>query len=139
MSDRYRRGIEIQQRAGLMPGDAVPNRVAEVSPDFARLAVEHVYGEIYARNGLDLETREVVAFTALVVTRAEPWQMKRHAKALRRLGMSREAISEILIQASVYIGIPATLAAIEACHDIVADSDSGGTESQTALFGAGQL
>ncbi|NUR14011.1 MAG: carboxymuconolactone decarboxylase family protein, partial [Bradyrhizobium sp.] len=66
MSDRYRRGVDI---AGILaPGGLeqfLTGRVAEVAPDFARMAVEFPLGDLYSREVLDLRTREIVAIAAL--------------------------------------------------------------------------
>ena len=122
MSDRYRRGVEIAEN--LAAGELesfLTGKVAEVAPDFARMAVEFTFGDLYAREALDLKCREIAAIAALAVLGdAEP-QLRNHVRAARNVGVSRDAIIEILMQTAVYAGFPAALSALAACHDLLTD------------------
>ena len=52
MSERYLRGVEIaQQLAADKLEEFLTSRVAELAPDFARMAIEFPFGDLYARDG----------------------------------------------------------------------------------------
>ena len=62
MSERYRRGVDIvQELAEGRVEQFMTSRVAEVAPDFARMAIEFPFGDLYARQALDLRSREIAA------------------------------------------------------------------------------
>jgi 4-carboxymuconolactone decarboxylase len=123
MSDRYRRGVDIAQQ--LSSGSLeqfLTSRVAEVAPDFARMAIEFPFGDLYARDGLDLKTREIVAIAALA-TLGHTDQLRLHVAAALEHGLERHAVVEILMQSAVYGGFPNALNALADCHDLLTDGD----------------
>ena len=126
MTDRYRRGVEIAHE---LAADSLERfcagEVAEVAPDFARMVIEFTFGDLYAREELDLQTREKVAIAALASLGHVP-QLRMHIDAAIKLGVSRGAIVEILMQSAVYGGFPNALNALAACHDLLTDSDCVG-------------
>ena len=58
-SERYTIGREMLQRVDGKGGDAVVNSLKDIAPDFARYLIEFPFGDIYARPGLDLRSREI--------------------------------------------------------------------------------
>ena len=124
MSDRYRRGVDI---AGILaPGGLeqfLTGRVAEVAPDFARMAVEFPLGDLYSRDVLDLRSREIVAIAALAVAGHAQAQLRAHVTAALQLGIAREEVVEILMQCAVYGGFPRALNALADCHDLLTDEN----------------
>lgn len=123
MSDRYRRGVEIAHElaAGSLERFCA-GEVAEVAPDFARMVIEFTFGDLYAREELDLQTRETIAIGALASLGHLP-QLRMHIAAALKIGVRRGAIVEILMQSAVYGGFPNALNAFTACHDLLADDD----------------
>ena len=127
MNERYMRGIDVLQELASGPlEEFLTSRVAEVAPDFARMAIEFPFGDLYARDGLDLQTREIVAIAALA-SLGQAKQLRMHVAATLQLGLSRAAIVEILMQSAVYGGFPAALNALAECHDLLTDDDCLGS------------
>lgn len=123
MSERYRRGVEIAQQLAPEAVDKFfSSAVAEVAPDFARMAIEFSFGDLYARSELDLPTREVVAIAALA-SLGHARQLRQHVAAALELGIDRRTIVEILMQCAVYTGFPNALDALGDCHDLLSDDD----------------
>jgi len=126
MSDRYRRGVDIAQQLSSGSLDKfLTSRVAEVAPDFARMAIEFPFGDLYARDGLDLKTREIVAIAALA-TLGHSDQLRLHVAAALDHGLERRAVVEILMHSAVYGGFPKALNALADCHDLLTDDDCVG-------------
>ena len=126
MTDRYRRGVEIAHRLAPKSLDKFcAGHVAEVAPDFARMVIEFTFGDLYARDELDLQTREIVAIAALASLGHLP-QLRQHIPAALQSGLSRSKIVEILMQTAVYGGFPAALNALADCHDLLADESCVG-------------
>ena len=73
-SERYIIGQEMLQRVDGKGGEAVVDSLRDIAPDFARYLIEFPFGDIYARPGLDLRSREIAtiaALTALLAGQAE--------------------------------------------------------------------
>ena len=122
MSERYRRGVDIvQQLAEGRLDQFMASRVAEIAPDFARMAIEFPFGDLYARESLDLRSREIAAIASLAALGNAVPQLRNHIRAAGNLGVSQDEIIEILMQTAIYAGFPAALGALTACHDLLTD------------------
>ena len=124
MSDRYRRGIDIaEQLAADKVAHFVQSGVAEVAPDFARMVIEFAFGDIYARDTLDLRTRELVAIAALAAKATAGPQLRMHVESAASCGITKAEVIEVLMQTALYAGLPAALNALADCHDLLTDHD----------------
>ena len=122
MSERYLRGIEIaEQLASDRLDEFLASGVAELAPDFARMAIEFPLGDIYARDGLDLRSRELVAISSLAALGNAGTQLRTHVRAALGLGVTKVEIIEMLMQTAIYAGFPAGLNALSSCHDLLTD------------------
>ena len=125
MSERYRRGVDIiQQLSSGSLEQFLTSRVAEVAPDFARMAIEFPFGDLYSRGNLAFRDREIAAISALATLGHAGPQLRTHVAAAARLGISRPEIVEVLMQSAVYAGFPAALNALAECHDLLTDECS---------------
>lgn len=124
MSERYRRGIDIAERlAADKVAHFVESGVAEVAPDFARMTIEFAFGDLYAREALDLKSRELIAIAVLAASgRAGP-QLRIHVQSAASSGITRAEIIEALMQTALYAGFPAALNALADCHDLLTNHD----------------
>lgn len=108
-SERYIIGQEMLQRVDGKGGEAVVESLRDIAPDFARYLIEFPFGDIYARPGLDLRSREIATIAALTALgNAEP-QLKVHIAAGLNVGLTQEEITEAIMQMAVYAGFPAAL------------------------------
>jgi len=124
MSDRYRRGIDIaEQLAADKLAHFVKSGVAEVAPDFARMVIEFAFGDIYARDGLDLKSRELIAIAVLAAGGKAGPQLRVHVESAASSGITRAEIIEVLMQIALYAGFPPALNALAECHDLLTDEN----------------
>jgi len=122
MSERYLRGVEIaEQLAADKLEEFTTSRVAELAPDFARMAIEFPLGDLYAREGLDIRSREIVAISSLATLGNAGPQLRIHIGAATKVGVTKAEIIEILMQTAIYVGFPAALNALSSCHDLLTD------------------
>ena len=127
MSDRYRRGIDIAERlAAEKVAHFVQSGVAEVAPDFARMTIEFAFGDLYAREALDLRSRELIAIAVLAASGNAGPQLRVHVELAERNGITKAEIVEALMQTALYSGFPAALNALADCHDLLTDDDCFG-------------
>lgn len=118
--ERYRRGVEILQRLSGNGVEQVTNKVAELAPDFARMTIEFPFGDLYARDALDLRTREVAAVSALAALGRLP-QLRVHVAAALNVGCRPQEVVEVLMQTAIYAGFPSALNALAECHDLLVE------------------
>jgi 4-carboxymuconolactone decarboxylase len=124
MSERYRRGVEIiQQLSSGSIDHFLTSNVAEIAPDFARMAIEFAFGDLYSRDTLALRDREIAAIASLASLGHAGAQLRTHVEAAQTLGVSKAEIVEILMQIGIYSGLPNALNALADCHDLLAEGD----------------
>ena len=120
MDDRYQRGLALLDRLDRGQGARILAALEDVAPDFARLLVEFAFGDICARPGLDLKTREIATVAALTALGTAPAQLRVHIKAALNLGCSRTELIEAIMQMAVYAGFPAALNGLFAAKEVFA-------------------
>src|SRR5437762_10171209 len=115
---RYEEGMKAR-RAVL--GDAhvdraQKNRTAFNEP-FQDLITRYAWGEIWSRPGLPRKTRSLLTLSMLVaLNRGDEFRM--HIKAALSIGVSRDEIQELLLQAAIYCGVPAANSAFHAAEEV---------------------
>ena len=115
--ERGRRALdEIDGKAG----HNVIAALADIAPDFARYLIEFPFGDIYSRPGLDLRAREIATIAALTALGNASPQLKVHIEAGLNVGLSRDEITEVIMQMAVYAGFPAALNGLFAAKEIFA-------------------
>ncbi len=124
MSDRYRRGIDIAEHlAADKVAHFVESGVAEVAPDFARMVIEFAFGDIYARDGLDLKSRELIAIAVLAASGKAGPQLRLHVQSAASSGIGKAEVVEVLMQIALYSGFPTALNALADCHDLLTEDN----------------
>ena len=93
-SERYTTGLDMLQRVDGKGGDAVVKSLQAIAPDFARYLIEFPFGDIYARPGLDLRSREIATIAALTALGNAAPQLKVHIAAGLNVGLTQEEIKE---------------------------------------------
>lgn len=91
-------------------GDAhVDAAVAATTPltaDFQRLITRYAWGEVWSRPGLPRHTRSCLTI-AMLASLGHEHELALHLRAAHRNGVTREEITEVLLQVAVYAGVPA--------------------------------
>jgi 4-carboxymuconolactone decarboxylase len=127
MDDRYRRGLDLLNTLDREQGARILASLQDIAPDFARFVVEFAFGDICARPGLDLKTREIATVAALTALGTAPAQLRVHMKAALNLGCTREEIVETVMQMAVYAGFPAALNGLAAAKEVFSAERSHST------------
>ncbi|QCJ00380.1 carboxymuconolactone decarboxylase family protein [Agrobacterium larrymoorei] len=102
-------------------GAKVIAALADIAPDFATYLFEFPFGDIYSRPGLDLKSREIATIAALTALGNAAPQLKVHIEAGLNVGLSREEITETIMQMAVYAGFPAALNGLFAAEEVFAE------------------
>ncbi len=115
-STRHDRGWATLTRVNGTDDPKVVRRVAELSPDLARMIVEFGYGDCYAdrpKDVLDEQQRQLVTIGALAASAGCERQVGVHANVALEVGLTPDQVVEALVHALPYIGFPRTLNALE--------------------------
>ena len=111
---RYARGLGIRRAVlGAAHVDRATREATAFDREFQELITRYVWGEIWARPGLPRKTRRLLTLAFLVaLDRGD--ELRLHVRAALRGGVSPDEIKEVLLQASIYCGVPAARGAFEA-------------------------
>ncbi|MGL5969998.1 MAG: carboxymuconolactone decarboxylase family protein [Kluyvera sp.] len=119
-SERYVIGQEMLQQVDGKGGEVVVESLKDIAPDFARYLLEFPFGDIYARPGLDLRSREIATVAALTALGNAAPQLKVHIAAALHVGLTQDEIIEVIMQMAVYAGFPAALNGLFAAKEVFA-------------------
>ncbi|ENE9208808.1 TPA: carboxymuconolactone decarboxylase family protein [Citrobacter freundii] len=117
-SERFITGQKMLQQVDGKGGEAVVESLKDIAPDFARYLLEFPFGDIYARPGLDLRSREIATVAALTAMGNAAPQLKVHIGAALHVGLTQDEIVEVIMQMAVYAGFPAALNGLFAAKEL---------------------
>jgi 4-carboxymuconolactone decarboxylase len=125
MDERKRYDEGMKTRRSVL-GDAHVERTlksrTKFNEPFQDLITRYAWGEIWNRPGLPKKTRSLLTLAMLVaLNRGEEFRM--HVKAALSIGVSRNEIQELLLQAAVYCGVPAANAAFHLAEEVFEAQD----------------
>jgi 4-carboxymuconolactone decarboxylase len=102
----YDRGLEIR-RAVL--GDAYVDKALNNVDDFNRpiqdLVTEYCWGRVWGREGLSRKTRSMLNL-AMISILNRPHELRAHIRGALTNGVTKEEITEIFLQVTIYAGVP---------------------------------
>ena len=119
-SERFITGQKMLQQVDGKGGEAVVESLKDIAPDFARYLLEFPFGDIYARPGLDLRSRDIATVAALTAIGNAAPQLKVHIGAALHVGLTQDEIVEVIMQMAVYAGFPAALNGLFAAKEVFA-------------------
>ncbi len=117
---RFQRGWELLRQVDNAGGEAVISSLADIAPDLGRYIVEFAFGDIYAREGLSLQERELVTIASLLTAGGCEPQLRVHLNGALNVGIPPQKIVEALIHCVPYVGFPRVLNAVFTAGDIFA-------------------
>jgi 4-carboxymuconolactone decarboxylase len=123
--DRYQKGMKHLKVMNPKSFQALEDSLIDIAPDLARYVVEFPYGDIYARPGLDLKTRELVTIASITTMGGASTQLKSHIRGALNVGCTKKEILEVIIQMAVYAGFPRAINGVLAAKEVF---EEGGEE-----------
>jgi 4-carboxymuconolactone decarboxylase len=119
MSDAAERGMRVRRE---VLGDAHVDRAVARTTDFTApfqdLITRYAWGEVWSRPGLSRPERSMITLTALAALGREE-ELALHVRAAVRNGLTREQITEVLLQVAIYAGVPAANRAFAVAQDVL--------------------
>lgn len=120
---RFQRGWELFQQVDNAGGEAVIDSLSGIAPDLGRYIVEFAFGDIYAREGLSLQERELVTIASLLTAGGCEPQLRVHLNGALNVGISPEKIVETIIHCVPYVGFPRVLNAVSTAKEVFASRE----------------
>jgi 4-carboxymuconolactone decarboxylase len=113
----FEKGLEV--RKAVLGTEFVENSIKNAD-DFNRplqeLVTEFCWGAVWTREGLTRKTRSMLNL-AMLTALNRPHELKMHVLGALRNGVTREEIREVLLQATIYAGVPAGVDAFRVAKD----------------------
>lgn len=110
--------------------DILASRYDTVLPGFAETLIESAYGRLYAREGLDLKTRQIATVAALTALGGQTApQLRVNIEHALAAGATEREILEVILQMSAYGGWPAAINGINCAMQLFDDRKNSGERS----------
>ena len=78
----------------------------------------NAWGDVWQRPGLDLKTRSLIT-VAMLTALGKQHELKGHVRGALNNGATPEEVSEVLLHASIYCGVPAAVEAYRSAAEVV--------------------
>jgi len=122
----YEAGLRVRREVlGAAHVDRALEQTDPFTADFQDLLTRYAWGSIWTRPGLDRRTRSVAVLTALIA-RGHWDELALHVRAALRNGLTREEVSEVILQSAVYCGVPAANHAFAVARATLEEEDGSG-------------
>ena len=120
MADSRAKGLEAFR--DMMPG-LIPDGVTSLADDgvaseLGQLTIDHVFGALWTRPGLDRRSRSLVTLGALIALRASE-ELKFHFPIALRNGLTIGEIDEVIYHMTGYAGYPAAATARNVAREVL--------------------
>jgi 4-carboxymuconolactone decarboxylase len=92
--------------------------------EFLKVATTSLFGNIWARPGLDLKMRTMIICISDIATGRFD-ELDIHLQMAIRQGWTREEITEAVLQLLGYVGAPSTREAMKIASDVLARHEAG--------------
>jgi 4-carboxymuconolactone decarboxylase len=117
----YEAGLEVRRSVlGAEHVNRSLSNVSEFSRPIQELVTEYCWGAVWTREGLDRRTRSLLNIVMLTALNRSH-ELGVHVKGAITNGCTVEEIQEALIQAAIYVGVPASLESFRVAEAALAD------------------
>jgi len=110
--DRHARGLRTLSEITGESGARVVDSLRDIAPDLADWIIDFSYGDVMARPGLDLRSRQLATIAALTALGNAQPQLKVHIAGALNVGCKPQEIIEVILQMAVFAGFPAAINAL---------------------------
>ena len=118
---RFTQGIEQLKAIDGKGGENVIKSLEDIAPDLGKFIVEFAFGDIYTREGLTTEEREMITLSCLLTAGGCEPQLEVHINGALNVGISPEKVIETFLQCIPYTGFPKVLNAVFAAKKVFAE------------------
>ncbi len=120
----YDKGMAIRRE---VLGDAYVDRALAKSGPFndplQDLVTEYCWGAVWGREGLSRRDRSMINLAMISILNRHN-ELKVHVKGALTNGLTREEISEVLLQVAIYAGVPAAVDSFRIANEAFAELEA---------------
>ena len=117
--DAQHLGAKIRREVmGTAHVDASLGNATDFDMPLQEAAMEHAWGGVWTREGLDYKTRSIVTVSMLIALQAHG-ELKGHVRGALNNGVSPDEMKEIIMHAAAYCGYPAALSAMRGAKEVI--------------------
>ncbi len=104
-------------------GKRVIESLEDIAPDLGRYVIEFAFGDIYKRQGISLQQKQLVTIASLATQGGCEPQLNVHINAALNVGLTRDDIVEAIIHCIPYTGFPKVLNAVFVAKKVFEERD----------------
>ncbi|XIG89288.1 carboxymuconolactone decarboxylase (plasmid) [Priestia aryabhattai] len=123
MNERYENGWEKLMEVDGEGGKRVIESLKDIAPDLGRYVIEFAFGDIYTRQGINLQQKQLVTIASLTTQGGCEPQLNVHINAALNVGLTPNAIVEAITHCIPYTGFPRVLNAIFVAKQVFEERD----------------
>ncbi|BCJ86400.1 4-carboxymuconolactone decarboxylase [Effusibacillus dendaii] len=116
--ERFEKGMEVRRA---VVGSEYVDRAIQNTDDFnsplQELVTEYCWGEVWTRPGLSRNIRSLINL-AMLTALNRPHELKVHIRGALNNGCTKEEIREVLLQATIYCGVPAGVESFRIAQEV---------------------
>ena len=121
--DTYKKGMKTRRK---VLGDEWVDRAEKTktafNAEFQELITRYAWDEIWNRKGLSREVRRMLVI-AMMVALGRWEEFRLHVRAALQSGdLSQDDLKEVLLQATIYCGVPAANTAFKEAREVIAEA-----------------
>ena len=120
-NERLKRGIEKLKEVDGDNGERVIASLDGIAPDLGRYILEFTFGDVYCREGLSLQEREIITIAGLLTAGGCEPQLEVHINGSLNVGIPPDKVIETFIQCIPYTGFPKVLNAVNVAKKVFAE------------------
>ena len=125
-SDRYQKGLKTRSEVlGKVHVDRATARATDFDREFQQQITEYCWNDVWNRPGLERKTRSMLNI-AMLAALGRDEEFKLHVRASKNTGVTRDEVKEVLMQVSIYAGVPAANAAFRMAREVFEQADKEG-------------
>src|SRR5665213_251250 len=119
----FEKGLEVRKAVlGAEFVEQALNSADDFNRPLQELVTEYCWGAVWTREGLSRQTRSMLNLAMLTVLN-RPHELKMHVQGALRNGVTPVQIREVLLQATIYAGVPAGVDAFRVAREVLRDAD----------------
>ena len=120
---RFTQGMEQLKAIDGKGGENVIKSLEDIAPDLGKFIVAFAFGDIYTREGLTTEEREMITLSSLLTAGGCEPQLEVHINGALNVGISPEKVIETFLQCIPYTGFPKVLNAVFVAKKVFAERE----------------
>jgi 4-carboxymuconolactone decarboxylase len=118
--DAYQKGMKLRRKVlGDEWVDRAERNKTAFNTEFQELITRYAWDEIWTRKGLPREVRRMLVI-AMMIALGRWEEFKLHVRAALQSGdLSQDDVKEILLQSTIYCGVPAANTAFKEAREVI--------------------